>query len=94
MTTTVVTPASGKWSRTSNRAAFESTVKTPSTFFAMSWVSRCTSMAVPPKMANHTSETSDGTRRTPVMNWRIVRPREMRAMNMPTNGVQLIHQAQ
>ena len=31
---------------------------------------------------------------TPRMNWRIVRPREMRAMKMPTKGDQEIHQAQ
>ena len=27
-------------------------------------------------------------------NWRIVRPLEIRAMNMPTKGVHEIHQAQ
>ena len=51
-------------------------------------------MAAPPKIANQTRLTSDGTSSTPVTNWRIVRPREMRAMNMPTNGVQDSHQAQ
>ena len=30
----------------------------------------------------------------PVTNCRMVRPREMRAMNIPTKGVQEIHQAQ
>ena len=51
-------------------------------------------MPAPPKMANQMSETTDGTSSTPETNWRIVRPREMRAMNMPTKGVQLTHQAQ
>ena len=51
-------------------------------------------MAAPPKMQNHTRLTRLGTSSTPVTNWRIVRPREMRAMNMPTNGVQESHQAQ
>ena len=35
-----------------------------------------------------------GTSSTPTTNWRMVRPREMRAMNMPTKGDQEIHQAQ
>ena len=30
----------------------------------------------------------------PSRNWRIVRPREMRAMKTPTNGDQEIHHAQ
>ena len=51
-------------------------------------------MAAPPKIANHTSETRLGTSSTPVTNWRMVRPRLMRAMNIPTKGVHEIHQAQ
>ena len=51
-------------------------------------------MAEPPKMENHTSDTTDGTITTVKMNSRMVRPREMRAMNMPTNGDQDTHQAQ
>ena len=54
----------------------------------------CRSMAAPPKIANQTRLTRLGTSSTPLTNWRIVRPREMRAMNMPTNGVQESHQAQ
>ena len=54
----------------------------------------CRSMAAPPKMQNHTRLTRLGTSSTPVTNWRMVRPREMRAMNMPTNGVHESHQAQ
>ena len=45
-------------------------------------------------MANQSRLTALGTRSTPETNWRMVRPRLMRAMNMPTNGVQEIHQAQ
>ncbi len=51
-------------------------------------------MAAPPKMANHTRLTVLGTRMTPETNSRMVRPRLIRAMKMPTNGVQEIHQAQ
>ena len=35
-----------------------------------------------------------GTTSTPIANSRMVRPREMRARNMPTKGDQEIHQAQ
>ena len=55
---------------------------------------RSNSMAVPPKMENHTSVSTDGTTTMPTTNSRMVRPREMRARNMPTNGVHEIHQAQ
>jgi hypothetical protein len=51
-------------------------------------------MPAPPKTVNHTRLTSDGTISTPVTNPRIERPRLMRAMNMPTNGVHETHQAQ
>ena len=53
-----------------------------------------TLIAAPPKTQNHTSDTRLGTSSTPVTNWRMVRPREIRAMNMPTNGVHEIHHAQ
>src|SRR5699024_10407675 len=39
-----------------------------------------------PKIVNQTRLAAVGARSTPRTNWRIVRPREMRAMNMPTNG--------
>ena len=51
-------------------------------------------IAEPPKTANQTRLTMLGTRITPPTNCRIVRPRLIRAMNMPTKGVQEIHQAQ
>ena len=55
---------------------------------------RWASIAAPPKIANQSRLTTLGTRMTPATNWRIERPRLIRAMNMPTNGVQEIHQAQ
>ncbi len=81
----------GRWSSISNRAELGSTAPALPT---RSPVLRWTSIAVPPKIANHTRLTSDGTISTPVTNWRIVRPRLMRAMNMPTNGVHETHHAQ
>ena len=43
---------------------------------------------------NHRKVTSVGTASTPATNSRTVRPFEMRAMKIPTNGDQLIHQPQ
>src|SRR5829696_5630159 len=54
----------------------------------------CRLMAVPPKTANHTKLTTLGARITPETNSRIVRPLEMRAIKVPTNGAHEIHQAQ
>ncbi|MNJ63710.1 hypothetical protein D3C77_596280 [compost metagenome] len=51
-------------------------------------------MAVLPKMDSQASVKPKGTSITPKINSRIRRPREMRAMNMPTKGAQPIHQAQ
>ena len=48
---------------------------------------RCSWIAVPPKIANQSRLTTLGMRMTPAMNCRTVRPRLIRAMNMPTNGV-------
>jgi hypothetical protein len=88
MTSTVITVASGYCSSTPN--SWPSVVACPAT----STPSRCAAMPAPPKTANQTRLTTLGTSSTPVTNWRIVRPRLIRAMNMPTNGVQEIHQAQ
>ena len=55
---------------------------------------RSISMPVRPMMEIHTTVKMDGRASTPPMNSRTVRPREMRAMNMPTNGDQQIVQAQ
>ena len=51
-------------------------------------------MAVPPKMENHRIVTEVGTSRITMMNSRTVRPREIRARNIPTNGDQETHHAQ
>src|SRR5699024_250275 len=51
-------------------------------------------IAVPPKIENHRAHTAAGTRITTVTNSRNVRPREILAMNRPTNGVQETHHAQ
>ena len=55
----------------------------------ISWLS-----AVPPNTENHTKAASVGASTVPRMNSRMVRPRDTRAMNRPTNGDQLTHQAQ
>src|SRR5699024_10817748 len=44
-----------------------------------------------PKVLNQTMTISAGTNSTARTNSRLVRPRATRAMNMPTNGLQLIH---
>ena len=51
-------------------------------------------MAVPPKIANHTTLSPAGTNRMVTQNSRMERPREIRARNMPTKGLQEVHQAQ
>ena len=51
-------------------------------------------MAVLPNTVIHRKVNPAGTSSTLRMNCRTVRPREIRAMNMPTKGDQAIHQAQ
>ena len=51
-------------------------------------------MVVPPKTTNHSTEIADGANITTVTNSRSVRPLEILAMNMPTNGDHEVHQAQ
>ena len=51
-------------------------------------------IAVPPKALIQTKQTMVGNKITQKMNSRIVRPREILAMNMPTKGAQEIHQPQ
>src|SRR5699024_1913882 len=46
-----------------------------------------------PKMVNHTRDTAVGASRIPRRNSRMVRPREIRAMNIPTNGAHARNQA-
>ncbi len=52
------------------------------------------SMAAPPNVDIQRAQTAVGASRAQIMNSRTVRPLEMRAMNMPTNGDHAIHQAQ
>ena len=54
----------------------------------------CRFRAVPPNTDIHRKESNDGTATTPTIISRTDRPLEMRAMNMPTNGDQEIHQPQ
>src|SRR5690606_28545674 len=51
-------------------------------------------MAVFPNTVIQRNVKPEGTSSTPIRNSRTVRPREMRAMNMPTKGDQEIHHAQ
>src|SRR5690606_36156172 len=51
-------------------------------------------MAVSPNTVIQNSVKPVGTSSTPLTNSRMVRPREMRAMNSPTNGDHAIHQPQ
>ncbi len=53
-----------------------------------------TQMAALPNTVIHSRLKAVGTNRTPRMNSRRVRPREMRAIKRPTKGDQEIHQAQ
>ena len=88
ITTTVDTVASGYSPSRPNSCP--STVPSPAGSAPSCWAL----IAAPPNTQNQTNETRLGTIRTPVTNCRMVRPREIRAMNMPTNGVQEIHHAQ
>jgi hypothetical protein len=86
-----IKPASGNWLRVAN-SAFSSPSFTAPEMSPTPLSSRF--MAVPPSTANHTKLTTLGIRSTPTTNSRILRPREMRAMKVPTNGAQEIHHAQ
>ena len=68
------------WSARAERAP-------PATWLSM-W------MAPAPNTVIHMNTKSDGTSSTATMYSRMVRPFDMRAMNSPTNGAQLIHHAQ
>src|SRR5699024_1211945 len=54
----------------------------------------CTSIAVAPNAENQKKLIIDGSNSTPIKNSQIVRPRDTRAINTPTNGDQEIHHAQ
>ena len=92
---TTSTPPAGSCSSTWKSAEFASTAPpAPITEVYPAGRNISLKIAVPPSTPNHTNVTSVGTRMTPRMNSRTVRPREMRAMKTPTNGAQLIHQPQ
>ncbi len=84
--------ASGNWSRKANSASGTLVVAVSETMVVRP--DSCSQIAVLPNTVIHTSVKPVGTNSTPRTNSRIVRPREMRAMNMPTKGDQEIHQAQ
>src|SRR5699024_4427351 len=75
-----------------------STFRLPSSFklpaVRSALVNSCWKMPTPPSTENQMTPTIVGTSSTPATNCRIVRPREIRAMNTPTNGDQEIHQPQ
>src|SRR5690625_4044237 len=54
----------------------------------------CRWIPEPPRTPNHSMPTRVGTNMTPIINSRMVLPRETRAMKIPTNGAQAIHQPQ
>ena len=88
--TTLVMVAHGMVLSSWNSEVLVSTA--PST--SMSPKSRSRWMPESPKTVNHSDPITVGTSSTVVTNSRMVRPREIRAMNIPTNGAQLIHQPQ
>ena len=90
ITTTEVTAAIGNCSSSVNSAT--SGWATASIRFACPL--SCRLIAVPPRIANHTNVTPLGISSTPMTNSRIVRPFEMRARNVPTNGAHEIHHTQ
>lgn len=50
--------------------------------------------ALLPNTDSHSRVKVKGIIRVPITNWRMVRPREMRAVNRPTNGDRATHHAQ
>ena len=82
--------AKGRLSNMWNRARAGSSMP-----FAKAPTPACAcSRATPPKTDIHRALARVGSNRTAIKNSRTVRPREMRAMNMPTKGDQEIHHAQ
>ena len=87
-----VKPAAGRYSRNLNSAVdrFSCTARA----MPPAATPRSSEIAVLPNTVIHRKVKAVGTNSTPMTNSRIVRPREMRAMNMPTKGDQAIHHAQ
>ncbi len=90
--TVEVTPASGRYSKNLNRPTETSLATAVPRAPAAVPVSM--KMAVLPNTVIQKKVNPAGMKSTAVTNSRTVRPREMRAMNMPTKGDQEIHQAQ
>ena len=103
-------PAPGSWSTTAKKissgAGSDSIVPSgaiarsgsamPTVFPAASssLARRCSQIAVPPRTAKASTMIEEGISSTPSTNCRMVRPREIFAVNTPTKGAQLTHQAQ
>ncbi|MNV64872.1 hypothetical protein D3C71_1575340 [compost metagenome] len=66
----------------------------PNAWARSTWPKICDHSAVPPNTENHRKPSTLGAITTPSTNSRMLRPRETRAMNEPTNGAHAIHQAQ
>src|SRR5690606_22527126 len=79
---------SGIWSNTPNKSCSVGKSTSPSSFV------KYVSIAVVPNVANQKILTSVGAKITPIKNSRIVRPFEIRAIKIPTNGDHDIHHAQ
>ncbi len=86
--TNEVMPVHGKPSNITNSCNDKST---SATFSAPA--KNCSIAAVPNTLIQKT-QAIDGISSTEIKNSRTVRPRETRAMNIPTNGDHAIHQAQ
>src|SRR5690606_23284265 len=83
--------SSGRCSRKRNSATATSSLTAATRLPApVSWMNS----AVLPNTVNQKKVKAAGTSSTPTMNSRTVLPRDIRAMNMPTNGDQEIHQPQ
>ncbi len=89
ITTTEVTPLAGRASNIKNSMSCGDSAPPIS-----ATPSDCSFMAVPPEIAKARKHTMVGASSTTVTNSRSVRPRLIRAMKIPTKGVQEIHQAQ
>ncbi|CPM32868.1 Uncharacterised protein [Bordetella pertussis] len=90
--TTDVTLPQGRCSRKANKAselsALTVSARLPMPSTRMAW------MAASPNTVIQNRVKPAGTSNTPPTNWRMVRPREIRAMNRPTKGDHAIHQPQ
>ena len=87
-----IKPEKGKCSRKANSASELSCSMASPRLLTCS--QRIMWMAVSPNTVIHNRVKAVGTSSTPATNSRMVRPREMRAMNRPTKGDQASHQPQ